>query len=340
MGKSKLRWQRIKDIGYLYGDIKKIVKSLFGYDVKEFTMDDFIRNIRNYKCIDEELLLVHIEKFFYKKLMIFSINNTKENPINEELDNPLLMSIFKETNRIYVDGENEYSGELDEIYRAVYLNRINDVVEIKMAAIREYNYTDIGELGERIEETNSFYDCMKFIIDLENELVYMFYNDFNMENVSKEVEITNKKRAFYSLFSKANNRTLIKNDISILLNSYIFEYLEEVKSGDIKKLISVIRTKSPINSRDNLASGHPNYEHNLKRLEAINHALKEEGHVIKYIEVHINNINIFIKHNGEISLTGDFFKVEVLGCVWNEIFRQENPFYITGNDRKGNVAAI
>ena len=103
---NTLRWNRIKESGIQFTYIKSIVKNLYDYEVKENNIDSFINNIKDYKNIEEGILILNIEKDIYRKLRIFSMKDLKKydkHPIEEVLTNPMFKMVFENKNRININ---------------------------------------------------------------------------------------------------------------------------------------------------------------------------------------------------------------------------------------------
>lgn len=198
---------------------------------------------------------------------------------------------------------------------------------IKMALIKQ---AEIEELDENFTELKDYeyYDFVKFIVDKDESIVFMFYNDINLisefEEASKEKAITYKKYSFYNMFIKGNQASLKKYPIDEELNSYVIDILKEIddekEEFTIRKTIPIIETEDPIDSKNNLRSSKRDARHNKFRLQAIKYALENEDHNVKTIECLINNRNISFKNRGEIILQVPYFGMEVIEDVCKEVF--------------------
>ena len=321
---NELRWERLKSINLSYEYIKNIIKLKYNYEVKERNMDEFIKNISNYKTLIESELLIFLEKYSYEKLSIFSIKKSerqKEYPIRDELTSPINKMLFNQKNRIKLNGgesEFTYDGCLDNCYKVVYYCEDENKIEIKLACLKNFTYEESDQSTGVVEEINEeLYDCAKFIINMDKNIVLMFYND-NSKIIPNLV--TAKKSAFQKLFSDVNQSNLLKYNLSKYLGDYYKEYLKEIENNDTRKLISIISTKSVFGNSNAIKSISDNYVHNKLRLEAITHAIEHENHIIHTIECVLNGSVIRFKHSGDISLEDSIFKEEVVENVYKEFF--------------------
>ena len=74
---NTFKMEQNKRIRIQFTYIKSIVKNLYDYEVKENNIDSFINNIKDYKNIEEGILILNIEKDIYCKLRIFSMKDLK-----------------------------------------------------------------------------------------------------------------------------------------------------------------------------------------------------------------------------------------------------------------------
>lgn len=322
---ADFRWTRLEGIINDFEYIKDIVRKKFNYEVKESSIKEFKKNIKNYKTINELVLLSLVEEYSYKKLTILTMRKLKkipQHPVYEELSNPAFKQLFKINNKIFMENDKEYSGELDSCFKVVKYNEIDNKVIIKLACIKECTYMDVIEDGIQCERLSCDYDFCKFIIDLDTQLIYMFYNDVNSSNNNGK-DVTEKKTIFYSLFKKATRGNILSYDISRELNNYFLDYINEVNENDPKKLISEIESSNLLGPRNSLKSIDHNCKHNKLRLEAITNAINGEGHYISTIESTVNSKLYRIKASAEIIAETSFFSKEGLNSVFQEFFKND-----------------
>lgn len=323
-----LRWKRIKESEMPYTYIKEIIRENYGYEVRENSLDEFIENVKTYNAIDEGFLLSIIEEDVYKKLKIFFMKDLEkydEHPIKETLSNILLKDYFKNKNRITIDGNEYYEGPLDNCYRVVKYKEYNNLFEIKLACVKNCIEVVTEANGIQNELSIDVYDSVKYVIDIENKLVFMFYNDIIEGNFKNNKEVTNRKRSFCQLFENVNSRNLINYELVRNLQDYFNDYIKEIEDGNIKKSISIIESIHELGEADAIKSTASSYRHSKKRIDAIKFAIDNEGHMISTLECIVNSNSIRIRHIGEIFLQDCTFQPEVMESVCKEFFRGYNP---------------
>lgn len=325
---NSLRWKRVKEseIPYIY--IKGIIKHIYGYEVKEDNIDEFIEKIDSYNNINEGFLLSAIEEHVYKKLRIFSMKDLMkydEHPIKSTLNNKVFKQLFKQKNRINIDENEYYIGNLDTCYKVVKYNENGNIFEIKLACIRNSIYTEIQADGVQDEVSIDVYDSVKYIIDIEKELVLMFYNDIFEGNFNNNKEVTNRKKAFFNLFENVSNSNLVNYELTQNLLEYFYEYLKELNDNNIRKSISLIETFNKSGKANSVRSKASDFNHSEHRIKAIEYAIEKENHSIATIECVVNSNSIRLRNNGEIYLQDCTFQSEVMESVCKEFFRSYNP---------------
>src|SRR3712207_6164739 len=98
-----------------------------------------------------------------------------------------------------------------------------------------YILDDVDEDNVVTSIKKTYYHCSKFIVDLEKNLMFLFYNDIISEGedgFGKGKAITEKKQAFYSLFTEGTQYTLLRFNIHEYLNNYIKLHLNKMDSSD------------------------------------------------------------------------------------------------------------
>ncbi|MEG0181243.1 MAG: hypothetical protein RR657_05075 [Peptostreptococcaceae bacterium] len=345
-----LRWKTLKDIGVPFSAVKDKVKDIYDIDIDEENMDDFINSISiKYSKIDINQLLFYLEEHSFKKMFIFSIKDK----VVEELCSEILKEDFMNRNRIKGLFNNENLGGINEDISCVYISEKDKYFIVKMAQRKIVEIEELLDTGCIGYKQYEYYDFVKFVVDLNESLVFMFVNDVYSKacygNNSAKV-ITNKKLAFYSLFLNGNQASLMKYGMEDDLNKYVLDFFEnllhengefkevEEVENDISKKITIIETEDPIESKNNLRSSKRDSRHNKHRLQAINYALQNEDHCVKMIECIINNRIIIFKSSGEIILHGPFFGMEVISNVCKEVFpRYELPEHESESTRKNLI---
>ena len=319
----ELRWQYIKNLEVEFSYIKSIIKKYFNYNVIESNLDQLLENNNlenNYPDIDQFKLLSYIEEYSYKRMSILvmrTLANGKTHPVYEELDNEAFKSIFKTKNGINNFDNDEYIGDLDSIYKVVNYKEIGDHIIIKLACKETRIELNIDDDGMESEEELSYYDCIKFIINIKQNKIFMFYNNTNKN--ANNVDFTKKKNAFYQLFTKANRANIYHYTSNTILNAYFNEYYDENINKNIRKSISEIITESPMGDKNSVFSRTHNFRHSQERLKAIKSALDNEDHDISSIEILLNEKIIKIKGLGEI-ISNSILNKEVLKSVCEEFY--------------------
>lgn len=322
------RWERIKTINVDFNYIKNIVNDKFGYEIGDISLEDFIYNIDKYKNIEIDLLLHYIEKNYYSKVSILYMRklsdkgNGPEYPVYDELLNPVFNNEFKRKNRIYKQQNQEYIGELDNCFKLTYYKETSKYVEIKMARI--FNYSNIiNNNGITKEVMKSLYDSFKIIIDLEEKLILMFYNDIPVSSVNQGHQYTCKKKAFYELFTKANKANILSFIISDALTEYFIDYLNEIENCDIKKRISLVEVKNLLGDKSQQATRSISHEcnHDKYTIEAIKKLILDNNYHVFSLECIIKSNIIKLKYNGDITISNGIFSKEVLEIVCREFIK-------------------
>lgn len=313
------RWNRLKDIEIDFNYVKRLAKKYFNYEIKEACTEDFCKNIKNYKGLDEKKLLDLIEKNAYKRLMILSMRalvNMPQHPVITELTNDTFKELFKQRNRINLN-DNE---ELNKCYRVTYYNEENNFIEIKMARVKEYEEEDNAISGVKLMKTINIYDCCKFIIDLNENLIFMFYNDLSKTNIGQGKEVTEKKKSFYELFTNATQGNILSYIINDSLNKYFLEYMKEIEADEPKKMISIIETSNMIIGRKATRSTAIEYIHERETINAMKNYILFKGYHVSLLECKINSQLIKLRGTGEIFLESAILTGEVFKNVCEEFF--------------------
>ncbi|WP_455794911.1 hypothetical protein [Clostridium butyricum] len=321
-----IRWERLDELGIEFSYIKSVVQKLYEYPIKENTIGEFRDNIKNYKDIDECQLLNLLEHETYKKASIFSIIQYKKNkdkiPIIEDVINDVFYVYFKEKNDINFDDGEYYNGELDDCFKITYYSKNDNFVIIKMACVMNENSSETLDDGTTEEYDINLYDCCKFIIDINKKLVIMFYNDIKSNIISISKQITARKTAFRTLFN-ISNRNILKYYLNSYLEKYFSEYMKEQRSGNPRKLVSIIEASAIDNNNQEkslIRSIKRDYVHSEKRLDAIEDAVKNENLTISEIECSLYDVIINLQMKGDISCINSFLYEEVVENVCKEFF--------------------
>lgn len=322
---QKLRWRTLEKVNFPYSIVLKSVKEEFGVDVIETNLSGFLKKIDEYSCIDNNKLLSIVEKYAFKKLLIFSLREKEL----EELTNEVFKEDFKNRNMLrYVLDKEDLTG-IDEDMKCVYFHESGKYITIKMAQIKTVEVEELEESGRTVYRNIEYYDFVKFIVDMKDGIMFMFFNDVNSilrYDLGNNKSCTYKKSCFYGLFASGTQFSLSKYSIDEELNDYVKNILDKIDINNeefcISKNIPVIETEDPIDSKNNLRSSKRDSRHNIYRLQAINYALKNEEHNIKMMECEINKRMIIFKNTGEILLQIPFFGMEVITDVCKEIFPQ------------------
>ncbi|MDU6040487.1 MAG: hypothetical protein E6Y83_19385 [Clostridium butyricum] len=221
---NSIRWKRLEELGMEFSYVKNVIRTTYNYQIREQDISEFRKNISSYKKITEVELLNLLENETYNKISIFSIMKYKKDsgkePVIDCISTVLLNQMFREKNNIdFIDGEY-YNGELDDGLKVVYYNKNNNFAIIKLACVISDIDTQLNEDGTEDGIPIEVYDCCKFIIDLENRIVIMCYNDIVTSSLSSSKQITIKKTAFRLLFN-ISSKGILKYDVSRYLMKYI-----------------------------------------------------------------------------------------------------------------------
>lgn len=324
---NKMRWEELEQIGISYKYIKKFLEDLYKIDIVENDIQELIGAFSDkYKDINQDEVLFKLEDTAYRKLAIFSMRDKEV----EELKNSVFNQEFINRNRLNNCVDCEKIFEIGKNLTVSYCLFNKRYAVIKMVQKRCLYYDDMDSNNIITTMSKEYYHFTKFIVDLEKNLVFLFYNDINHENEegsSRNKAITEKKQVFYSLFSKGNTKTISKYNIDDYLYRYVLDYLNSVETNDDKpKVVLVIETEDEDETKNNLRSSKEDGMHNDARLKAIREALTKENHTVKMMECMINNRWIQFRRNGEINLSGPYFGKEVIESVCKEMFTDYTIF--------------
>lgn len=321
-----IRWERLKELGLDFSHIKSTIRQSFECQIRENDIDNFVKSINKYNAIDECSLLNLLEEDAYNKALIFSIQKYKKNkhmPIVEDITNTMFMLIFKELNDINTEDGKYYDGELDSCFKVAYYNRVNNLANIKLSRVIKSQLLEELEDGTSDSTDIEIYDCCKFLIDINNKLVIMFFNDIKTNDTNPSREITIKKHAFRSLFTDVSSRNILKYSLNNYLEQYFKDYMDDKRKGIQRKLISVIEASSVNGIEEEkslIRSVNKDYEHSEKRLVAIENDIAKEGLTISELECCNNEIIVDLKMDGEICCINNIFSEEVIKNVCKEFF--------------------
>lgn len=321
MSLNKLRWKSLGIVGVQYEYIRNYINDNYGISVSEKNLDDFSNVfVEKYNTINENEILFNFEDVAFKRVSVFYLREKEQ----EELLSPMLREQFKINNRLNNAIDNKEVKNVDETLYPYYVNFDDRFTTIKMAQLRKYEETEVDMHNVVTNINRIYYHHTKFVIDLKEGIVAMFYNDVQNEDDdvnSKGKAITEKKQAFCNLFTEGDQNTLTKYSFDYYLNNYIKDYLESTElNGESSKEVIVIETSDPIEPKNNLKSSKKDGRHNDHRLEAIKYALENEDHTIKTMECNIENRWFQLKNQGEIILNSPHFDTEVIQNVCKEIF--------------------
>ncbi|NFI03887.1 hypothetical protein FC959_05610 [Clostridium botulinum] len=323
------RWDRLKGIDIDFNYIKKILRRQFNYEIKEGCLDDFCKNINKYKELNEIELLNVLEKNAYKRLIVLSMKplvGKDSHPVYEELTNDAFKDLFKERNRISLIHNTEFNENLGSCYKVTYYNEINRYIEIKLARVNQYVHEKEIKQGITGEVKTNVYDCCKFIIDLTNKLIFMFYNDVFITNKNQSKEVTDKKKAFYSLFTKATQGNLISYIIYDSLNMYFLDYMDGLNKNNPKKLVSIVEATNIIGNKKSTRSIATAYIHEKDTLDIIKNYIENKKYFVSLLECVVNSQLVKIKGTGEVFLESDILNGEVFENVCKEFFNYNKVY--------------
>lgn len=326
---STQRWNRLIEIDLDFNYIKRLTKKYFDYEIKESSTKEFIRNIEDYKKLNEDELLNLIEKNAYKRLSVLSMRALVKDPVYpivEELTNNAFKELFKSRNRIFINNGEYYNGSLDDFFKVTYYNELNNYVEIKMARIKEFVEEDNSQPGIKASKKMLVYDCFKFIVDLDKKLIFMFFNDVSKSTIGQTKELTDKKRAFYELFTNATQGNILSYIIHDSLNKYFLDYMNEIESDDPKKMISIIETSSILVGKKATKSTAIEYVHERDTLNAMKKYIQEKGYHVSLLECKINSELLKLKGTGELFMESTILTGEVFKNVCEEFFNGDKVY--------------
>jgi hypothetical protein len=321
MDLHKLRWQALGMIGVQFQYLKNFIRTKYQIEVEESNFEEFARHIEKYKTLNHDDALFELEDIAFRKILVFTLREKEL----EEIINPIFRQQFLNNNRMQRIIESKTIRHIERPLYPCYVKFGARYAVIKMAQLRTYMGDDVDEDNVVTSSPKQYYHCAKFVIDLENGLVFLFYNDINNEEEEgnwKSRAVTEKKQAFYNLFSEGTQFTLLKCGFEGELYNYIKQYLDTLKCNDYKGdgPVIVIETSDPDEGKNSLRSSKIDGNHNIHRLEAIRYALEYERHTVKTIELIINGRWVQVKNYGEIITSGPYLSREVIKSVCEEIF--------------------
>lgn len=328
------RIKKLQMLGIDFIDVKNIVKEKYDYEVEETKFEDFMKHISEYDDIDELELLGILENQSYKKLSILSMRKLKKEPhfpICEEILNPIFFEIFKNKNDIGLLNEKEYDGELDECYKVVSFKELKEnnsikSLDIKIACVRDVINKVSGENGEIDDVINKIYDCARFFIDIDNKLIYMFYNDWPSGYSGDLNGYTEKKKCLYNMFKSATKGNIFGYVLSDSLTSYYVDYYNETLNGKSRKVISHIESMRDDEKIKAIKSTDYEYKHERKTLDAIKHVIDNKEYHISVLECLIADKLVRIKEDGSINIADNGICKEVLEYVCKEFVGKSTIF--------------
>lgn len=332
MATKECRIDKIKSL-LSFNCIKKIVKDKYDYTIEESSVEEFFKYINEYE-IDEIELLRILENESYTKMAVLRMKKLKSipnYPVCDEILNPMFLELFKTNNNI---SSKEYDGELGTCYQVVYYNESKDnlditTLDINIACVRNFDKSINKESGEIDETKEEVYDSARFIIDINNKLVYMFYNDWPSGYNSDINGYTEKKKVLYNLFKSATRGNLLSFVLSDSLTEYFNEYYQERSNGKSKKIISLIECTYEGDKTKAVKLTDPGYkfQNEQNTLDEMYNNIKNNGYHISVIECLINGKLVRIKEDGSISVSNGSVCKEVIKYVCKKFIKKDATFY-------------
>ena len=334
MTTKECRIKKLKMLGINFIDVKNIVKEKYDYEVEETSFEDFMKHISEYDDIDELELLGILENQNYKKISILSMRKLKKEPhfpVCEEILNPMLLEFFKTKNEIDSLNGKEYAGELDECYKVVSCKEIKEAdgiksLDIKIACVRDVINKVTGDNGELDDVINEIYDCARFFVDLDNKLIYMFYNEWPSGYSGDLNGYTEKKKCLYNMFKNATKGNIFSYVLSDSLTEYYNDYYDETTEGKSRKVISHVECTCTDEKIKAIKSTDYEYKHERKTLDAIKHVIDNKGYHISVLECLIADKLVRIKDDGSINIADNGICKEVLEYVCKEFVGKNTVF--------------
>lgn len=326
---EELRWNALKNINFPINILKQVVRDKFKCEVKEDDIDEFIKKIDSYTEIDDKKkLLFLLERNAFKKLSVFSIKSIHI----DEICNFFKLDFINRNQMMFLKDNEQLIGIGEEL-KCTYYSENERYFIIKQALVKTIEIEQSPDSYSQIKDYE-YYDFVKYVIDKDEEIVFMFYNDIN--SIAKESDedkskiFTKKKMSFYNMFTNGNKYSLKNYSINCELDKYIFNLLEDLNDSQdnhLNKTVTLIETEDPKNSRNNYRSGKIDGKHNIYSLNAIKYSLENEGHNVKSIWCIINDREFLLKNKGEIILTEPYFGMEVIEDVCKEIFADYSLYH-------------
>ncbi|MEW9097081.1 MAG: hypothetical protein AB2417_18545 [Clostridiaceae bacterium] len=321
MNLNELRWKSLGMVGLQYEYIRNYINNKYNISINEKNLNDFLNVFtEKYSIINESEVLFNLEDIAFKKVSVFYLREKEQ----EELLCPMLREQFKINNRLNNTINNKEIKRVDETLYPCYVNFYDRFTIIKMAQLRKCETSEVDRYNVVTNTNEIYYHYTKFVIDLKEGIVAMFYNDVQNEDddsSSKGKAIIEKKQAFYNLFAEGDQNTLTKCSFDYYLNNYIKNYLQSVElNEENSKEVIAIETSDPIEPKNNLRSSKEDGRHNEYRLRAIKYALDNEEHTVKTMECNIGHRWFQLRNQGEIISSITHFDTEVIQNVCREIF--------------------